>query len=154
MIEIKEAVSQFDKSLEKSTRAGLPSCWAIGGGILSWDSYENLLVLTKIKVDNTHEKTQVLKGEMMINFLHRHFQLLGLVKTLLTETPYYNRITALRLEYHNLIHSPGTRVEIWKKCRALTIDWPKDPSTSKKEKSKVDLGNVAASSTIHIQRID
>ena len=68
VIEIKEAVSQFDKSLDKLTRAGLPSCWALGGGLLSWDSYENLLVLTKSKVDNTHEKTQVLKGATMINF--------------------------------------------------------------------------------------
>ena len=90
MIEIKEAVSQFDKSLDKLTRASLPSCWALGGGLLSWDSYENLLVLTKSKVDNTHEKTQVLKGATMINFLHRHFQLLWLVKTLFTERPYYN----------------------------------------------------------------
>ena len=55
-IEIKEAVSQFDKWLEKLTREGLPSCWALGGGLLSWNSYENLLVLTKIKVRNTHEK--------------------------------------------------------------------------------------------------
>ena len=69
LIEMKEAVSQFYKTLEKLTGVGLPSCWALGGGLLSWDSYENLLVLTKIKVDNTHEKTQVLKGATMINFL-------------------------------------------------------------------------------------
>ena len=35
LIEIKEAVSQFDKSLDKVTRAGLPSCWGLGGGLLS-----------------------------------------------------------------------------------------------------------------------
>ena len=55
LMEIKEAVSQFDKLFDKITRAGLPSCWGVGGSLLSWDSYENLLVLKKSKVYNTHQ---------------------------------------------------------------------------------------------------
>ena len=89
LMEIKEAVSQFDKLFEKITRVGLPSCWGLGRSLFSWDYYENLLVLTKIKVDNTHEKTQVLKGATVIQFLQRHFQLLWLVKNLFAERPSY-----------------------------------------------------------------
>lgn len=45
LIELKEVVTQFDKLFEKIARAGLPSCLGVGGNILSWDSYEPLLVL-------------------------------------------------------------------------------------------------------------
>lgn len=107
--------------------------------------------MEKIKVDNKPEKTQVLKWETMINFLQKHFQLLWLVKTLFTEGPSYNRITAFKLEYHNLTHSPETKINIWKKCRTWTIDLPKGFSTSKKENS-VDQGNEIASSAIPIDQ--
>ena len=33
-IELKEAVSQFDKSFDKIARACFPSCWGLGGGII------------------------------------------------------------------------------------------------------------------------
>ena len=66
-----------------------------------------------------------------------------------TEGPSYNQFTAFRLEYHNLTHSPRTKIEIWKKCRAWTIDLPKGFSASKKDKS-ANQGNVAASSAIPI----
>ena len=117
------------------------------------DSYEPLLVLAKIKVDNTHEKTQVLKGAKMINFLQRNFQLLWLVKTLFVERPSFNRITAFRLEYHKLVHSPKTNIEIWKKCRSWMADLPKDPLTSKKDKP-ASQGNATTTLSIHIQQID
>ena len=55
--EIKESVNKFDNLYDKRTRVGLPSCWGLGGSILSWESYEPLLVLAKRKVDNTYEKT-------------------------------------------------------------------------------------------------
>ena len=97
-MEIKEAVNQSDKSFDKMTRVGLPSCLGAEGNIFPWNYYENLLVLTKSKVDNRHEKTQVLKGETMVNLLQRHFQLLRMVKTLFSERPSYDRITAFRLE--------------------------------------------------------
>ena len=90
LIEIKEAVSQFDKAFDKITRVGLPSCWGVEGNLFPWSSYENSLVMTKIKIDNRYEKTQVLKGETMVNFLQRHFQLLGMVKTLFSERPSYD----------------------------------------------------------------
>ena len=117
LIELKEAVSQFDKLFDKISRVGFPSCWGLGGGLNSWDSYEPLLVLKKIKVDSTHEKTRVLKGAIGINFLQIHFQLLWLVKTLFVERTYFNRIAAFILEFHKLVHSPKTNIEIWKKCR-------------------------------------
>ena len=56
MIELKEAVNNFDNLFDKRSRAGLPSCWGRAGNLLSWDSYEPLLVLEKRKVDNPHEK--------------------------------------------------------------------------------------------------
>ena len=120
---------------------------------MSWDSYEPLLVLVKSNVDNTHEKTQVLKGETIINFFQRHFQLLWLVKTLFAERPSFNKIIAFRLEYHKLVYSPKTNVEILKKCKAWMADLPKDPLTSKKDKPACQ-GNAAATSSVHIQQID
>ena len=153
LIELKEAVNQFDNLFDKIARAGLPSCWGLRGSLLSWDSYKPLLVLEKSEVDNTHEKTQFVNGATVINFLQRHFQLLWLVKTLFAERPYFNRITTFKLEYHKLVHSPNTNIEIWKKCRAWMTYLPKDPSTSKKDKP-TSQGNVATSSSIHIQHID
>ena len=110
-------------------------------------------MLEKSKLNNTHEKTQILKGATMINFLKMNFQLLWLVKTLFTKNPSFNRITAFRLEYHKLVHSPKTNIEVWKKCRAWMTDLPKDPSTSKKYKP-ASQGNAAATSSVHIQQID
>jgi len=37
-MEIKEAVSQFDKAFDKMTRVGLPSCWGAEGNIFPWSS--------------------------------------------------------------------------------------------------------------------
>ena len=84
----------------------------------------------------------------MVNFLQRHFQLLWMVKTLFSERPSYDWIIAFKLEYHNLTHSSRTKVEIWKKWRAWTIDLPKGSAT-KKDKS-VDQGKEATSSEIPI----
>jgi len=67
-----------------------------------------------------------------------------MVKTLFTEIPTYSQITAFRLEYHNLIHLPKAKIEIWKKCRACTINLPKGALVSQKDKV-VDPGNTAAS---------
>jgi len=75
------------------------------------------------------------------------------VKKLFAERPSFNIITTLRLEYHRLVHSLKKNIEIWKKCRAWMADLPKDPLTSKKEKPS-SQGNVAASSSLHIQHID
>ena len=69
LIELKEAVNKFDKLFDKIARAGLLSCCGLGVGLLSWNSYEPLQVLAKSKVDSTHEKTQILKGATVINFL-------------------------------------------------------------------------------------
>ena len=55
LMEIKEAISQYDKLFDKITRVGPPSCWGVEGNILPWSSYENLLILKKSKVDNRHE---------------------------------------------------------------------------------------------------
>ena len=66
----------------------------------------------KRKIDNTHEKIAVLKGPTVVNFLHRNFQLLWMVKTLLIERPSFTRITDFRLEYHKLVNYPKTNIEV------------------------------------------
>ena len=61
LMEIKEAVSQFDKSFEKMTRVGLPSCWGAEGNLFQWNSYENLLILTKTKLITGMKRLMCLK---------------------------------------------------------------------------------------------
>lgn len=72
--EIKEEISKFNILFEKRVRVGLPSCWDLQGNQLPWKTYETLLVEAKIKVDNTHEKTVVLKGTTIVNFSEQRFQ--------------------------------------------------------------------------------
>ena len=79
---------------------------------MSWETYETLLVEEKGKIDNTHEKTTVLKGTTIVNFLHKDFQLLWMVKTLFLDKPTYTRIIYFRLEHHKLLHAPNTNVEL------------------------------------------
>ena len=101
-------MNKFDISFDKLTRIGLPSCWTEKGNILSWKFYEDSLILAKSKMDNRHEKTQILKGETVFNFLQRNFNLLWMVKTLFTEIPTHSQIVAFRLEYHSFKNSSTT----------------------------------------------
>ena len=66
---IKEIIKKFDISFDKLTRTGLPSCWTEKGDIMSWKFYEDQLIFAKSRADGRHEKTQVLKGETVFNFL-------------------------------------------------------------------------------------
>ena len=72
---IKEVIKKFDISFDKLIRTGLPSCWKEGGEFMSWKFYEDQLVFAKSRADGRHEKTQILKGETVFNFLQRHFLL-------------------------------------------------------------------------------
>ena len=114
---IKKEVDKFNTMFDKRTREGLPSHWDIQGNLLSRETYETLLVEEKSKIDNTHEKTVVLKGTTIVNYLHKHFQLLWMVRTLFLDKPTYTKIIAFILEHHKLVHAPKKNVELRKKCR-------------------------------------
>lgn len=83
--EMKEVVSKFNISFDKRVRAILPSYWDLQGNLVSWKKYETLLVEAKRKVDNTHEKTTVLKGATIVNYLNKYFKLLWMVKIMFTD---------------------------------------------------------------------
>jgi len=74
--EKKEAVSKFNVLFDKRVKAGLPSCWDLQGNLMPWNTYETLMVEEKRKVDNTHERTSVLKGATIVNSLNKDFKLL------------------------------------------------------------------------------
>ena len=93
----------------------MPSCWTEKGNILTWKFYEDALTLAKSRADSRHEKTQVLKGETVFNFLQRHFNLLWMVKALFTERLTHNQAVAFRLEYLSYRNAPTTQSELWKK---------------------------------------
>ena len=79
----------------------------------------------------------------MVNFLQRHFQLLWMVKTLITERPTYSQIISFKLEYRNLKNSPATKNEIWKKCKTYSIDSTKGAPAPQKE-TTIDSGTAEA----------
>jgi len=89
---------------------------------MSWKFYEDRLTLAKSKANNRHEKTQILKGETVFNFLHRHFNLLWMVKTLFTGKPTHSQIVAFRIEFQSFKNSSTTQNELWKKCKKFSID--------------------------------
>lgn len=73
---VKKFVGSFDSKYDQRTRAGFLGCWNFQGDFLPWDTYEKELIATKRRIDSTLEKTVVLKGRTMVNFLQRDFQLL------------------------------------------------------------------------------
>ena len=128
MNEIKEAVSKFNILFDKKFRTGLPSCWDLQGNLLPWKSYETLLVESKSKIDNTHEKIAVLKGETILNYLNKDFKLLWMVKTLLTEKPTYSRIKVFRMALNKLEEAAKPNVPLWRRCKEWMIEQTKDSS--------------------------
>ena len=71
--------------------------------MLPCETYETLLVEAKSKIDSSHEKTTILKSSTIVNYFHRYFQLLWLVKTLFTKKPTYNQITDLKMYLQELL---------------------------------------------------
>jgi len=122
---IKEVIKKFDISFDKLIRTGLPSCWKEGGEFMSWKLYEDQLVFAKIRADGRHEKTQILKGETVFNFLQRHFLLLWMVKTLFTSNLTHSQVVAFTLEYHRYKNAPITQDKLWKECKKFSIDTEK-----------------------------
>ena len=80
--EVKDAVLRFNVLFDKRKRAGFPYCWDQQGNILPWETFETLMVKEKSKIGDTHEKNVILKGATIVNFLHKDFQLLWIMKTL------------------------------------------------------------------------
>lgn len=119
--EIKEAISIFNILFDKRVRARLPSCWDLWGNLLPLKTYETLLVEEKRKVDNAHERTTVLKGATIVNFLNKDFKLLWMVKTLFSDKPTYGRITACRIALKKVEEAPKSNVPLWKKCKEWMI---------------------------------
>ena len=130
LTEIKQVVDNFNTIFDKRTRVGLSSCWDLKCNLFSQETYETMLVDEKSKIDNTHERVAVLKGTTIVNFLHKDFQLLWMVKNLFLEKPTYTRINAFRLEHHQIVHPPKTNFELQIKCRAWMFDLPEDTSTT------------------------
>ena len=71
----------------------------------------------KRKVGSSHETTTILKGATIVNYLHKAFQLLWLMKTLFVDRLTYSRITNLKITYTRFVKSPSPDIFIWKKCR-------------------------------------
>ena len=126
--EMKEVVSKFNILFNKKVRARLPSCWDLQGNLLPWKTYETLLVEAKSKVDNTHEKTTVLKGATIVKYLNKDFKLLWMVKTLFTDKPTYDRIIAYRITLDKLEEAPNSNVPLWRKCKEWMIEQTKAAS--------------------------
>ena len=119
---IKEIVKKFHILFDKLMRIGFPSCWKEGGEIMSWKFYEDQLIFAKIRVDDRHEKTQILKGETVFNFLQRHFLLLWMVKTLFTGNLTHSQVVAFTLEYHRYKNASKTQDKLWKECKRFSMD--------------------------------
>ena len=120
--EMKEVVSKFSILFDKRVRVGLPSCWDLQGNLLPCKTYETLLVETKSKIDNTHEKTTVLKGATIVNYLHKDFKLLWMVQTLFTDKPTYSRIITFRITLDKPEEAPKSNVPLWRKCKEWMIE--------------------------------
>lgn len=112
----------FDINFDKRTRVGLPSCWDQQNNFLSWELYETLLVEEKSKINSTHEKTGVIKGATIVNYLHKDFQLAWMMENLFIKKPTYNRITYFRISHVKFKNSPSTSTNIWRKTREW-ISW-------------------------------
>lgn len=100
--EMKESVSKCNILFDKRVRDGLPSCWDLPVSLLPWKTYETLLVEAKRKVNNTHEKTTVLNGATIVNYLNKDFKLLWMVKNLFTDKPTCGKMTTCRITLDKL----------------------------------------------------
>ena len=115
MNEIKEVVSRFNILFDKRVIARLPSCWDLQGNSLPWESYETFLVEEKIKIDGTHEKTIVLKGSTIVNYLNKDFKLIWMVKTLFIDNPTYSSVTTFRMALNKLEEAEKPNVPLWRR---------------------------------------
>lgn len=119
---IKEEISIFNILFDKRVRARLPFCWDLQGNLLPWKTYETFPVEAKSKVDNTHERTTVLKGATIVNFLNKDFKLLWMVKTLFFDKLTYGRITTCRIAVDKLEEAPKSNVPLWRNCKEWMIE--------------------------------
>ena len=87
------------------------------------------MVEAKSKIGNTHEKTVILKGATIVNFLHKDFQLLWMMKTLFSERPSYSRITNFRMVHVKLANCPSPNVDLWRKCKEWMSPQENDADT-------------------------
>ena len=58
----------------------------------------------KSKIGNSNEKTVVLKGDTILNYLHKYFYLLWMVKNLFVEKPTYSTITNFQMAHVKLVN--------------------------------------------------
>lgn len=132
--EIKGSVMKFNTNFDKRMRVGFPSCQDQQGNFLPWKTYETILVEAKRKIDSSQEKTTILKGSTIVNYLHKDFQMLWLIKTLFTENPSYSQMNNFRMVHTRFIKCPSSNIIVWKKCKAwmspTTIATEDGPSTS------------------------
>ena len=76
----------------------------------------------KSKIDGTHEKTIVLKGATIVNYLNKDFKLLWTVKTLFIDKPTYSRITTFRMELNKLEEATKPNVPLWRRRKVWMIE--------------------------------
>ena len=63
-----------------------------------------------------------MKGATIVNYLHKYFKLLWMVKTLFTDKPTYSRITAFKVTLDKLEEEPKSNVPLWRKCKEWMIE--------------------------------
>lgn len=118
-----------NSDFDKRTRACFPSCWDQHGHLLPWETYETSVVEEKRKIGSTHERTTILKGETIVNYLQMDFKFLWLMRTLFIDKPTHRRITSFRMTHTRFVKSPSLNVAMWKKCRG----WMPPTTTSAEE---------------------
>jgi len=119
LLKFMESMENFNSSFDKKFRAGLPSCWNKQGSLLSWEQYEIFLVEEKSEINASHDKTKILKGDTIMNYLLGDFQLLWLVKNLFTDKPTYTKVTNLKMAFNIVLQCPIPDLTLWKKCQSL-----------------------------------
>lgn len=85
-------VASFNVEFDRVVQVGLPNCWGSRGEFLSQEQYNQRLVKAKSKASLSHEKTATLKEKIVVNFLKKEFQLLGMVRSLFHHRLNYSSI--------------------------------------------------------------
>ena len=76
-------------------------------------------MVVKSRADETHERTAILKGIIVVNYLKRDFQLLWLMKTLFFAKLDYTKLSNLKVAFQKMIQCKLLDEQLLKKCERL-----------------------------------